>query len=63
LLVGKVATEVDEGMVLIATGTHTAYHANTLTVGHTVIFTIAASTCQTSHFLGFYPTPLLIEFY
>ena len=47
-------------MILIATGSHAAHHALSLTIGQTVVYSIAASTWQTLYMLGLCPTPLLI---
>ena len=47
-------------MILIATGTHTAYHTFSLIIGQTVVHSVAASTWQTLYILRRNPTPLLI---
>lgn len=51
---------VDEGMVLVATGTDAADDTFTFGRGHTVVFTITATCSQLLYILGFCPTPLLI---
>ena len=53
-------SKIDKGMILIATSAHAAHHALSLTIGQTVVHTIAACTRQTLYMLGLCPTPLLI---
>ena len=60
LLLGKVLGEIDEGVIFITTGTHAAYHTNTLTIGQSVILTIAASSSEAHHILGLFALPLLV---
>ena len=60
LLLGKVLGKIDEGVIFITTGTHAAYHTNTLTIGQSVILTIAASSGEAHHILGLFALPLLV---
>ena len=60
LTISKMLGQVDKGVVLVTTGTHTTYHALALRRGHTIVFTIAASGCQLLHILRVFPTPLSV---
>ena len=60
LAISKVLGQIDEGMVLVATGTDAADDTFTFGRGHTVVFTITATCSQLLYILGFCPTPLLI---
>ena len=60
LTFSKMLGQVDEGVILVTTGTYTTYYALALRRSHAIVLTITSTSCQLLYVLGFFPTPFLV---
>ena len=62
LALGKMARQIDKGMVLVTTRAHTTYHVLTLRRRQSIVLTVTSTSRQLLYILGFLPTPFLVKF-